>query len=57
MTFPDAMKAARIRAKAIADEKQRDEMLAALQHIDDQHQNDLVQAADYRRAIEQTRKA
>ena len=57
MTFPDAMKAARLRAQAIADEKQRGEMLDALKTIDDQHQNDLAQAADYRRAIEQMRKA
>lgn len=57
MTFPDAMKAARIRAQAIADEKLRDEMIEALKSIEDHHHSDLLQAAVYRREIEQTRKA
>lgn len=57
MTFPDAMKAARLRAQAIADETQREAMLEALQSIEDQHHSDLLQAAEYRREIEKTRKA
>jgi len=57
MTFPDAMKAAVRKAQAITDEALRDGLLADLKAIDDQHQNDLLQAAEYRREIEKTRKA
>ncbi len=41
----------------IADETQREAMLEALQSIEDQHHSDLLQAAEYRREIEKTRKA